>query len=97
MQTYNLVNIGFGSIVSADRVVALISSESSPIKRLIQDAREKGTLVDATHGRRTRAVIIADSGHIILSSIHPETIANRIAAKDDGIRDDGKEDDEIEN
>ena len=83
--------------MSADRVVALISSESSPIKRLIQDAREKGTLIDATHGRRTRAVIIADSGHIILSSIHPETIANRITAKDDGIRDDGKEEEEIEN
>ena len=96
MQTFKFTNIGFGNIISAGRVVAIISNESSPVKRLIQDAREKGTLIDATHGRRTRAVIIADSGHIILSSIHPETIANRINAKEDDVRDDGKEEEEKE-
>jgi extracellular matrix regulatory protein A len=72
-----LINIGFGNIVSAQRVIAIVSPDSSPIKRIISDAREKGQLVDATYGRRTRAVIIADSGHVILSAIQPETVANR--------------------
>ena len=62
-----LINIGFGNMVSADRLVAIVSPESAPIKRIIQDAKENGTLIDATHGRRTRAVIITDSDHIILS------------------------------
>lgn len=83
MQPFKLINIGFGNIVPAGRVVAMVSNESAPIKRIIQDAREKGLLIDATHGRKTRAVIVADSGHIILSSIHPETIANRSAQKED--------------
>ena len=72
-----LINIGFGNIVSAHRVVAIVSPESAPIKRVITDARERGQLVDATYGRRTRAVIITDSGHVILSAIQPETVAHR--------------------
>ena len=77
-----LINIGFGNMVSAERIIAMVSPESAPIKRLIQDSRDKGILVDATYGRRTRAVIITDSEHIILSSLQPETVANRMAAKD---------------
>jgi len=72
-----LINIGFGNMVSANRLVAVVSPESAPIKRVISDAREKGQLVDATYGRRTRAVIITDSGHVILSAIQPETVAGR--------------------
>ena len=88
----NLVNIGFGNMVSANRMVAIVSPESAPIKRIIQDAKEKGTLIDATHGRRTRAVIITDSDHIILTYLQSETLANRIL--DDGSLDDEEEDDE---
>lgn len=74
-----LINIGLGNVVATDRIVAIVSPESAPIKRLIQDAKEKNTLlVDATYGRRTRAVIIMDSGHIILSPIQPETVAHRV-------------------
>ena len=72
------INIGFGNMVSANRLVAIVSPESAPIKRVIQDARESGTLIDATYGRRTRAVIITDSDHIILSAVQPETVANRV-------------------
>ncbi|HEY9748266.1 MAG TPA: DUF370 domain-containing protein [Allocoleopsis sp.] len=79
-----LINIGFGNIVSANRVVAIVSPESAPIKRIITDARDRGQLIDATYGRRTRAVIITDSGHIILSAIQPETVANRFIASKDG-------------
>ncbi len=75
----NLVNIGFGNMVSANRMIAIVSPESAPIKRIIQDAKERGTLIDATHGRRTRAVIITDSDHIILTYLQAETLANRIA------------------
>ena len=74
-----LINIGYGNMVAAGRVVAIVSPESAPIKRMIQDARDGGSLIDATYGRRTRAVIIADSGHIILSAIQPETVSNRIS------------------
>ncbi len=77
-----LINIGFGNIVSANRLVAIVAPDSSPIKRLIQDARDRGMLIDATYGRRTRAVIITDSDHIILSAVQPETVANRMSAKD---------------
>lgn len=77
-----LVNIGFGNIVAANRIVAIVSPESAPIKRIIQEAREKGSLIDATYGRRTRAVIIVDSGHIILSAVQPETVANRLSVKE---------------
>ncbi len=79
MNSFHLVNIGFGNMVSAGRIISIISPESAPIKRIIQDARERGMLIDATYGRRTRAVIVADSDHIILSAIQPETIANRLA------------------
>ena len=74
-----LVNIGFGNMVSAQRLVAIVSPESAPIKRMIADAKERGTLIDATHGRRTRAVIITDSDHIILTYLQCETLANRLA------------------
>lgn len=79
-----LINIGFGNIVSANRVIAIVSPESAPIKRIITDARDRGQLVDATYGRRTRAVIITDYGHIILSAIQPETVANRFVVSKDG-------------
>lgn len=79
-----MVNIGFGNIVSANRVIAIVSPESAPIKRIISDAREGGKLIDATYGRRTRAVIITDSGHVVLSAIQPETVANRFIVNKDG-------------
>ena len=72
-----MINIGFGNIVSANRIVAVISPESAPVKRIISEARDRGLLIDATYGRKTRAVIIADSSHVILSAIQPETVANR--------------------
>lgn len=76
-----LINIGFGNMVSAGRILAVVAPESAPIKRIIQDMREKGMLIDATFGRRTRAVLVMDSGHVILSAIQPETVAGRIAGK----------------
>ncbi|HHV15448.1 MAG TPA: DUF370 domain-containing protein [Gelria sp.] len=82
-----LVNIGFGNIVAANRIIAIVSPESAPIKRIIQEAREKGVLIDATYGRRTRAVIIADSAHIILSAVQPETVANRLTFKENNNND----------
>ncbi|MCQ2450998.1 MAG: DUF370 domain-containing protein [Clostridia bacterium] len=87
-----LVNIGFGNMVSENRVVAIVSPESAPIKRIIQDAKERGTLIDATHGRRTRAVVITDSDHVILTYLQSETLANRIL--DDGTYEDEEENDE---
>jgi extracellular matrix regulatory protein A len=78
-----LINIGFGNIVSANRVIAIVSPESAPIKRIISDARDRGQLIDATYGRRTRAVIITDSGHVVLSAIQPETVANRFVLSKD--------------
>lgn len=80
-----LVSIGFGNMISAGRLVAIVSPESAPIKRVISEAREKGILIDATYGRRTRAVIIMDSGHIVLSALQTETVAGRIAGKDEEI------------
>ena len=80
-----LVNIGFGNIVSANKIVAIVSPESAPIKRIIQEARERGMLIDATYGRRTRAVIVTDSDHIILSAVQPETVAHRLETKEDVI------------
>lgn len=77
-----LINIGFGNIVSANRIIAIVSPESAPIKRMIQEARDRGMLIDATYGRRTRAVIITDSEHIILSAVQPETVAHRLNSKD---------------
>ena len=72
------INIGFGNIVSAERIVAIVSPESAPIKRMVQEAKDGKTAVDATYGRRTRAVLIMDSGHIILSAVQPETVGGRI-------------------
>ena len=77
-----LVNIGFGNIVSASRIIAIVSPESSPIKRLVQEAKDNKVVVDATYGRRTRAVLIMDSGHIILSAVQPETVAGRLDRDD---------------
>ena len=77
-----LINIGFGNLVAAARLVAVVSPESAPIKRVISEARDRGILIDATYGRRTRAVLITDSGHVLLSAIQPETIGNR-AGDDD--------------
>ena len=86
-----LINIGFGNMVSANRLVAIVSPESAPIKRIIQDARDKCVLVDATYGRRTRAVLITDSDHVILSAIQPETVAGRLESRDDGEEDEEDE------
>ncbi len=80
-----LINIGFGNMVNASRLVAIVSPESAPIKRIIQDSKERGTLIDATHGRRTRAVIITDSDHVILTYLQSETVANRLNDEADDI------------
>ena len=77
-----LINIGFGNVVSASKLVAIVSPESAPIKRIIQEARDRSMLIDATYGRRTRAVIITNSDHIILSAVQPETVANRLSSKE---------------
>jgi len=90
-----LVNIGFGNIVSANRLIAIVSPESAPIKRIVQDARDRGMLIDATYGRRTRAVIITDSDHVILSAIQPETVAHRLNAQE-GIKYDEEYEEEDE-
>ena len=73
-----LINIGFGNIVSANRIISIVSPESAPIKRLVQEAKDSKMAIDATYGRRTRAVVITDSGHIILSAVQPETVAGRL-------------------
>ena len=78
-----LINIGFGNMVSSGRIIAIVSPDSAPIKRMLSDAREKNMLIDATYGRRTRAVIITDNGCIILSAIQPETIAGRFTGKNE--------------
>lgn len=83
-----LINIGFGNMVSEERLVAIVSPDSAPIKRIISEAKEKGTLIDATQGRRTRAVIITDSDHIILTYLQSETVAARINGDDDEERED---------
>lgn len=77
-----LINIGFGNMISSGRLIAMVSPESAPIKRVIQEARDRGMLIDATYGRRTRAVIIMDTDHVILSAIQPETVAGRVNSKD---------------
>ncbi len=78
-----LVNIGFGNIVSSDRIISIVSPESAPVKRLVQEAKDNKTAIDATYGRRTRSVIIMDDGHVVLSAIQPETIASRVNDSDD--------------
>ncbi len=77
-----LINIGFGNIVSANRIISIISPESAPIKRLITEARQRNMLIDATYGRRTRAVMIMDSDHVILVAVQPETVGHRLVSKD---------------
>ena len=79
-----LLNIGFGNMVNADRIIGVVSPDSAPIKRLIQDAREKGALIDASYGRRTQAVLIMDSDHVVLSALTPETVAGRAAGQPEG-------------
>ncbi len=86
-----LINIGFGNMVAASRVLAIISPESAPIKRIISDVRERGQLVDATYGRRTRAVVIMDSGHVILSALQPETLAARADKQEGGTENENAE------
>lgn len=73
-----LINIGYGNMISSSRIVAIVSPDAAPIKRMIQDAREKGFLIDASCGRKTKAVIITDSDHIVLSAVQPETVAHRV-------------------
>ena len=78
-----LINIGFGNLVSASRLIAIVSPESAPIKRIVQDVRERGELIDATYGRRTRAVIITDSDHVVLSAFEPEEVLGRFEKEQD--------------
>lgn len=73
-----LINIGFGNMVSSDRIISIVSPESAPLKRIVQEAKDEKKAIDATFGRRTRAVIMMDSGHVILSAVQPETIAGRL-------------------
>jgi len=87
-----LINIGFGNLISSARLVAIVSPDSAPIKRIIQDVRDRGTLIDATYGRRTRAVIIMDSGHVILSALQPETVGARMSADKNELTPGGEED-----
>ena len=82
-----LINIGFGNMVSTSRLIAIVSPESAPVKRIVQEAKDKGNVIDATQGRRTRAVIVTDSNHVVLSAILPETIANRLNDKDEDYED----------
>ena len=77
-----LINIGFGNMISAGRLIAIVSPESAPIKRMVQEARDRAVLIDATYGRRTRAVLIMDNDHLVLSALQPETLANRLGDKD---------------
>ncbi len=77
-----LLNIGFGNMVSADRLVAIVSPDSAPIKRMVQEARDRGTLVDASFGRKTRAVLIMDSDHVVLSALQPASVAGRLTGKE---------------
>ena len=78
-----LINIGFGNMVNAGRLIAMVAPDSAPIKRIVQEAKDKGVLIDATYGRKTKAVLIMDSDHVILSAVQPETVANRLNDEDD--------------
>lgn len=78
-----LINIGFGNVVSANRIISIVSPESAPIKRIVQEARDNNNLIDATYGRRTRAVIFTDSPYIILSAVQPETVGQRVINHDE--------------
>lgn len=81
----NLVNIGFGSLVSVERIVAVVGPDSAPIKRMVQEARDRGTLIDATFGRKTKAVLIMDSDHIVLSALQPASVAGRLGGKEPAV------------
>ena len=96
MKDIKLVNIGFGNMVSANRLIAIIGPDSAPIKRVVTEARERGVLIDASCGRRTRAVLISDSGHVILSAIQSETIANRLRNLDEEVTDEELDEEEEE-
>lgn len=80
-----LINIGFGSMVSAERVIAIVSPDSAPIKRMIQEARERGNLIDATFGRKTKAVLIMDSDHVVLSGLQAASVAGRLSGKESAV------------
>lgn len=86
-----LINIGFGNMISAGRLIAIVSPESAPIKRMVQEARDRAVLIDATYGRRTRAVLIMDNDHLVLSALQPETLANRVGDKDSALVDEEDE------
>ena len=77
------VNIGFGNIVSTERIISIVSSDSAPLKRIVQEAKDEKKAVDVTFGRRTRSIIIMDSGHVILSAVQPETVASRLENKEE--------------
>ena len=85
-----LIDIGFGNLVAAGRLIAVVSPDSAPIKRMVQEARERGVLIDASYGRRTRAVLVMDNDHVVLSALQSETVANRLS----GEKDTGEEEDE---
>lgn len=89
-----LVNVGFGNMVSSDKLVAIVGHQSAPVKRMIQEARDSGFLIDATYGRKTRAVIIMDSGHIVLSALQPETVSGRFDNNDEVTADEEEVDQE---
>ena len=94
MNNMKLINIGFGNMVSAARLIAIVSPESAPIKRIIQNAKEKNMLIDATYGRRSRSVLVTDSDHVILSPIQPETIANRLSSEYEAAEEEENEEEE---
>ncbi|MBQ9166766.1 MAG: DUF370 domain-containing protein [Oscillospiraceae bacterium] len=84
-----MLNIGYGNMVSAERIIAVVSPDSAPIKRMIQEGRDRGMLIDASFGRRTRSVLIADTDHVILSALPPETIAGRLEGKEVTVKEEG--------
>lgn len=84
MEKIHFLNIGYGNVISANRVIAIIGPDSAPIKRMLAEAKEKGTLIDATYGRKTRCVIIMDDGHVVLSPNMPETVGGRLSAEQKG-------------
>lgn len=85
-----LINIGYGNLISSERIIAAVSSDAAPIKRMVQDARDKGILIDATCGRKTKSVVFIDSGQIVLSALPPETIANRVNGKSEDINENNR-------
>ena len=91
-----LVNVGFGNMVAVNHIIAIVSPDSAPIKRMVQDAKERGSAIDATFGRRTKAVIITDSDHVILSAIQPRHIANRLESREENGADESEVNEENE-